>query len=227
MNTAVLWRLKTEGQYDDFGIENVSDKYFVVNEKMIQYAYFVWNIHNKVFSVDETKNGINESYNRSLVVNALEPVIIDIDDDGIYREKLSYKGTIELFLEAVKKPERDRTNAEREFLQEVYLENREIMDFYTLRGEEAFKKVRYSKIAIQRALRDCPFDKKPRIISALKRRYHIGDYYENKAMKEFLQVIYEEIKYDRKAKATDIKEFCEVKRTTKDGKEVFRILNFK
>ena len=46
-------------------------------------------------------------------------------------------------------------------------------------------------------------------------------------MKEFLQVIYEEIKYDRKAKATDIKEFCEVKRTTKDGKEVFRILNFK
>ena len=76
-------------------------------------------------------------------------------------------------------------------------------------------------------MRDCPFDKKPRIISALKRRYHIGDYYENKAMKEFLQVIYEEIKYDRKAKATDIKEFCEVKRTTKDGKEVFRILNFK
>ncbi len=219
--------VKTEGQYDDFGIENVSDKYFVVNEKMIQYAYFVWNIHNKVFSVDGTKNGINESYNRSLVVNALEPVIIDIDDDGIYREKLSYKGTIELFLEAVKKPERDRTDAEREFLQEVYLENREIMDFYTLRGEEAFKKVRYSKIAIQRALRDCPFDKKPRIISALKSRYHIGDYYENKVMKEFLQAIYEEIKYDRKAKATDIKEFCEVKRTTKDGKEVFRILNFK
>ncbi len=31
----------------------------------------------------------------------------------------------------------------------------------------------------------------------------------------------------RKAKATDIKEVCEIKRTTKDGKEVFRILNFK
>ena len=103
----------------------------------------------------------------------------------------------------------------------IWRDHQRVIDAYQLLGREKVEKLGYSTKYVDRELIKC--SDKPQTAKIAEM---LG--------KEI--TILPQVRFDDDIKkllseinrtATDIKEFCEVKRTTKDGKEVFRILNFK
>ncbi len=99
--------------------------------------------------------------------------------------------------------------------------------FILLKGKDGFEKVRYRKKAVMEALQEIPIGIKQQLLPMLKPILVNGSYATKKEIKRVMQELFDKYGYKKnKAKVTMLKEICpqvELKRTTKDNKEVFVI----
>lgn len=205
----------------EIGIE--TKEYFAVNESAIQYAYYAWHIANEVFS----PCGLSSYYNKLRMVEATDLQQELIESKEMFSKTLAYKSRIRQFLLITDKPEEDRTETEKAFMLDILTEHREIMDFYHLKGKDGFEKIRYRKKAVMEALQEIPIGIKQQLLPMLKPILVNGSYATKKEIKRVMQELFDKYGYKKnKAKVTMLKEICpqaEIKRTTKDNKEVFVI----